>query len=62
MIVDEKKIEEIVAKVLERLGGSPTAAPTRVPVAEAKPTPSMPIRKLPSKRRARRSSRTSAPR
>jgi aldehyde dehydrogenase len=39
MIVDEKKIEEIVAKVLERLGGSPTAAPTRVPVAEAKPTP-----------------------
>jgi acyl-CoA reductase-like NAD-dependent aldehyde dehydrogenase len=35
--IDEKKIEEIVAKVLERLGGSPTAAPHRVPVAEAKP-------------------------
>ncbi len=28
-MIDEKKIEEIVAKVLERLGGSPTAAPSR---------------------------------
>src|SRR5580698_11394737 len=37
--IDEKKIEEIVAKVLERLGGEgkTTAAPHRVPVAAEHP-------------------------
>ena len=32
MILDDKKIDEIVARVVERLGGAPTAAPHRVPV------------------------------
>ena len=36
-VIDEKKIEEIIARVVERLGGSPTAAPHRVATAEAKP-------------------------
>ncbi len=37
--IDEKKIEEIVARVLDRLGGhaTPTAAPHRVPVAPDAP-------------------------
>ena len=32
-MLDEKKIEEIVARVLDRLGGGVTAAPARAPVA-----------------------------
>ncbi|MBX3158680.1 MAG: aldehyde dehydrogenase EutE [Deltaproteobacteria bacterium] len=34
-MLDERKIEEIVAKVLERIGGSVTAAPARAPVGDA---------------------------
>ncbi len=37
-LLDERKIEEIVARVLERLGGGPTAAPARgvTPVVESR--------------------------
>lgn len=35
--IDERKIEEIVSKVLERLGGGATAAPTRLPMAQGAP-------------------------
>jgi aldehyde dehydrogenase len=31
--IDEKRIEEIVSRVLERLGGGPSAAPARAPLA-----------------------------
>ncbi|MCW5804155.1 MAG: aldehyde dehydrogenase EutE [Deltaproteobacteria bacterium] len=34
-MLDERKIEEIVAKVLERIGGGVTAAPARAPVGDA---------------------------
>src|SRR4051812_41100588 len=35
--IDEKKIEEIIARVVERLGGSPTAAPKHVTAAPDQP-------------------------
>ncbi|HET9991751.1 MAG TPA: aldehyde dehydrogenase family protein [Kofleriaceae bacterium] len=35
--IDEKKIEEIIARVVERLGGSPTAAPKHVPTMNSAP-------------------------
>jgi aldehyde dehydrogenase len=41
--IDERKIEEIVARVVERLGGSVTAAPSRGPAPEAaKPKANIP--------------------
>ncbi|MBP6627906.1 MAG: aldehyde dehydrogenase EutE [Kofleriaceae bacterium] len=39
-MLDERKIEEIVARVLERLGGGPSAAPPRLPVAPSNSGPS----------------------